>query len=405
MGILPCAVLCSLAVLSLLLLRAEGVLNKPLPLFIAAAGILLAFGLRAASMNHVTADYTQFLTVWVQHFREHGGFAGIASYKGNYNIPYLYFLALFSMSSVNDLYLIKLLSILFDVVLAWGCLRLVGHFRRGDGVRLAAFLGALLLPTVLLNGAYWGQCDGIYVAFAVWALYFALQRKGVLSMVMMALSFSFKLQAVFFLPVYLLFLISGRIRFWHLFVFPVAYFVIVLPAVLLGKPLWETVTLYFSQAGSIGSGLNYNSPSVFALLRPSDPELFSTLGILAAFVFIFCVYAAFLGKRKDASDEALLTAALLLVIVIPFLLPHMHDRYFYGADVLSFAAALILPRLAPVPVLCSFASLLGYHAYLRGRYLMPMSWGAVALIVAVLWVLLELALHLHAPARRAKRSA
>ncbi len=405
MGVFPCVMLCALAVLSLLLLRAEGVLNKPLPLFVAAAGILLAFGLRAACMNHVTADYTQFLTVWVQHFREHGGFAGIASYKGNYNIPYLYFLALFSGSSVSDLYLIKLLSILFDVVLAWGCLRLVGHFRQGEGVRLAAFLGALLLPTVLLNGAYWGQCDGIYVAFAIWALYFALRKKGVWSMIFMALSFAFKLQAVFFLPVYLLFLINGRVKFWHLLVFPAAYLVIVLPAVLLGKPLWETVTLYFNQTGSIGDGLNYNSPSMFALIRTPYSDLLSTLGILAAFAFIFCVYAAFLGKRGRATDEALLSAALALVIAIPFLLPHMHDRYFYGADVLSFAAALILPRLAPTPVLCSFASLLGYHAYLRGRYLLPMSWGAIALIVAILWTLVELAVQLQACPRRAKKSA
>ncbi len=402
MGVFPCVVLCALAVLSLLLLRAEGLLNKPLPLFIAAACIVLAVGLRAASMNHLTADYTQFLTVWVQHFREHGGFAGIASYRGNYNIPYLYFLALFSMSRVSDLYLIKLLSIVFDVVLAWGCLRLVGHFKRGEGVRLAAFLGTLLLPTVLLNGAYWGQCDGIYVAFAVWALYFALRRKGAVSMLFMALSFAFKLQAVFFLPVYLLFLISGRIKFWHLFIFPAAYLIIVLPAMLLGKPLWETITLYFDQAGSIGSGLNYNSSSVFALLRPKDPQLFSTLGILAAFAFIFCVYAAFIGKRRTVSDEALLTAALTLAVAVPFLLPHMHDRYFYGADVLSFAAALVLPRLAPVPVLCSFASLLGYHAYLRGRYLLPMSWGAIALIVAILWLLLEMAVQLSASGRRAR---
>ena len=402
MGIFPCVVLCVLAVLSLLLLRAEGLLNKPLPLFVAAVCILLAFVLRAMSMNHQTADYTQFLAIWVQHFRMRGGFAGIASYRGNYNIPYLYFLALFSKSSVSDLYLIKLLSVFFDVVLAWGCLRLVGHFRRGDACRLAAFLGTLLLPTVLLNGAYWGQCDGIYVAFAVWALYFALRKKGVLSMVFMALSFSFKLQAVFFLPVYLLFLINGRIKFWHLFVFPAAYVVIVLPAVLLGKPLLETLTLYFNQAGSIGSGLNYNSPSVFALIKTPYSELYSTLAIVAAFVFIFCIYAVFLGKRGSATDEALLTAALLLAVAIPFLLPHMHDRYFYGADVLSFAAALILPRLAPVPVLCSFASLLGYHAYLRGRYLMPMGFGAAALIVAILWTLVTLTVQLSAAPKRAR---
>ena len=405
MGLFPCFMLCALAVLSLLLLRAEGVLDKPIELFVASACLVLAFGLRAASMNHQTADYTQFLAVWVQHFRDTGGFAGIASYRGNYNIPYLYFLALFSMSRVPDLYLIKLLSVFFDVVLAWGCLRLVGFFRRSDALRLAAFLGALLLPTVLLNGAYWGQCDGIYVAFAVWALYYALRGKGVRSMILLALSFSFKLQAVFFLPVYLLFLLGGRIRFRHLFVFPAAYLVIVLPAVLLGKPLLETLTLYFDQAGSIGSGLNYNSPSVFALLHPADTQLYSALGIVAAFCFLFCVYAAFLGKRGSISDEALLTTALLFSIAVPFLLPHMHDRYFYGADVLSFAAALILPRLAPVPVLCSFASLIAYRAYLRGYYLLPMGWGAAALIVAILLLLVELTVQLNAASRREGKHA
>ena len=46
---------------------------------------------------------------------------------GNYNAPYLYFLPP-SPICHTDLYLIKLFSILFDVVLAWGGFRLVRHF-------------------------------------------------------------------------------------------------------------------------------------------------------------------------------------------------------------------------------------------------------------------------------------
>ena len=34
-------------------------------------------------------------------------------------------------------------------------------------------------------------------------------------------------------------------------------------------------------------------------------------------------------------------------------------------------------------LLCEFASLLGYHAYLRMRYLLPMADGALALIAAL----------------------
>ena len=403
MSVLPSLCLCVLAVLCLFLLRGEGLLKKPSTLFLSAAILALAFCLRAAAMPHVTLDYEDFLSKWVAYFRENGGFSAIPGYRGNYNIPYLYFLALFSYSSIPDLYLIKLLSIVFDVVLAWGVLRLAGHFQISHTRKLVAFLGTLLLPTVILNGAYWGQCDSIYVALAVWALYFVLERRGVLSMVFLALSFSFKLQAVFFIPAYLVFLFTGRLKWRHVPVFPLTYVLVILPAVLLGKPFLETLTLYLGQTDSVGTGLNYNSPSVFALIQSDQTAIFTPLGIAAAFLFLFVVYVWIWRRRACASDTILLIVSLLFVLGIPFFLPRMHDRYFFGADVLSFAAAVALLRLIPVPVLCSFASLLGYHAYLRGAYLLPMSCGGAALVVALLWLVFELADRLHAPPRRRSR--
>ena len=83
----------------------------------------------------------------------------------------------------------------------------------------------------------------------------------------------------------------------------------------------------------------------------------------------------------------LLGAALLFVIGIPFLLPHMHDRYFFIADVLAFALAVIVPDMSSAPLLVSFGSLLGYHAYLKMRYLLPMLWGAAAMGLALLLTL------------------
>ena len=72
----------------------------------------------------------------------------------------------------------------------------------------------------------------------------------------------------------------------------------------------------------------------------------------------------------------------------------MHDRYFFLADVLSAALAIVCPPLLAVPFLVSFASLLGYHAYLRMRYLFPMSYGAAALSAAIallaVWLLIRL---------------
>ena len=69
---------------------------------------------------------------------------------------------------------------------------------------------------------------------------------------------------------------------------------------------------------------------------------------------------------------------------IPFLLPHMHDRYFFAADVLTVVVAYAYVKYSAAAPLTQFASLLGYHAYLKMRYLLLMDHGARALIVVLM---------------------
>ncbi len=350
---------------------------------------LTAMVVRYLCMEKVTPDYTLFLSRWVQFFRDNGGFAGLQYSVGNYNIPYLYFLAAFSYLPVPDLYLIKLTSVLFDVILAYAAMELVSCFTK-DSVRcLAAYFTVLFLPTVILNGALWGQCDSIYVSFAVLSYVYALRERPWLSVAMIALSFSFKLQAVFFMPVFFLFLCSGKIKWYHLAAFPVTYLLVILPAVLLGRPIQDALLLYLNQAGSVGSGANYNSPSLFAFLR--DPSSIAmNAGIIAAFALILLTFAAVLLFRGHKDDKTLLTVAVFFAVGIPFLLPHMHDRYFFGADVLTVIYAFVFSWRFAMPCLASFASLLGYHAYLKGVYLLQMRYGSMALIAVLAALIIDL---------------
>ena len=376
------------AMLTVWLLYKTRLLRTPVYWVAAVALTLLAFAARYAVLDYVTLDYSDFLSRWVEYFRENGGFTALSRQIGNYNIPYLYFLALFSYSSINDLYLIKLLSILFDVLLAWGASLLLGRFTQSAARRMGVFFTVLMLPTVFLNGALWAQCDSIYVALALLGIYCALDDRPVIAMVLAALSFGFKLQAVFILPVYVVLWIYGKLNWKHFLIFPVTYVVLVIPAVLLGRPFIETLTLYFDQTSSIGTGLNYNSPSVYALFQYTLPEAYndlaSKLGIVAAFVYMAAVLAVCFVFRSRLSDRAVLGAAVLLVIGIPFLLPHMHERYFFAADILSVALAFTAPMYAAAALLVQFASLLGYHAYLKMRYLLLMDRGAAALIIALI---------------------
>lgn len=376
--------LAAVGVFALALLYKEGLLKKPAPIVIAVMLTALALVLRALVFGYETLDYQNFLTRWVDFFRQNGGWRALSEPVGNYNIPYLYFMALFSYSSVKDLYLIKLLSTVFDVLLAYSAMRLVSRWQKSAGLRLGCFFTVLLWPTVFLNSAVWAQCDSIYVALALLGIDLALDERPVLAMTCMVLSFGFKLQAVFILPVCAVLWMQGKFKWYHFLVFPAVYVLLVLPAVIIGRPFMDTLLLYFGQTGSIGTGLNYNSPSVFALIRDvADTDAAAKAGIVGAFAYMLAVLGVCLIGRRRLGDQAVFAAAVLLAVGIPFLLPHMHDRYFYAADILTLALAFAFPVYFPTALLTEFASLLGYHAYLKMRYLLPMHYGAAALLIVL----------------------
>ncbi len=53
--------------------------------------------------------------------------------------------------------------------------------------------------------------------------------------------------------------------------------------------------------------------------------------------------------------------------------------------------AVLAPQMALVTALVSFGSLLGYHAYLKMRYLFPMRYGAAALALAMVVIVFYMA--------------
>ena len=373
------------ALFALWLLWRAHLLDTKRRLLVSLLLLAAAFIVRGLCLNYETLDYQNFLTHWVSFYRDNLGFRSLAYPLGNYNIPYLYFLCFFSYLSIRDLYLIKLLSIFFDVLLAWASMKLLSAVRKSKASLLACFFTVLLLPTVILNGSLWAQCDSIYVSLALLGLYLALDDRPVLSVLCFTLSFGFKLQAVFLLPIMAVLWFKKKYRLWHFALFPLFYILLVLPAVLLGKPLLDTLTLYTSQTGSIGDGLNYNSPSIYAIFyRVKDPQSAASLGIVGAFTYMAALLLLCLIKRDRLTSRGLLAVALLLVVGIPLLLPHMHDRYFFLADILSVVFAFACWQCFAVAPLTQFASLLGYHAYLKMRYLLYMNHGSRALIAVLL---------------------
>ena len=348
--------------------------------------ITVAFAIRIIVLPVITSDYTLFLEKWVDFYRQNGGFLAIADKIGNYNLPYLYFLALFSYIPVDDLYLIKLLSISFDILLAWGVSRIVLLYTNNNNRQLVAFAITLFWPTVFLNGAYWGQCDSIFAALAVIAFYMAMVNRPRLSLLFAAFSLAFKVQAVFFLPIYAVFLITRHVRLRDLAVFPLTYLATLLPAIALGHSIRDAIFLYLRQVDGAGASLNFNSTSAYAFIPYGYTaqwlDYAAYIGIALAIALVYTILLWTIARLKSVSDYTMLGFAALLTLGIPFLLPHMHDRYFFLADIFTLILVLVSPEYICVASLCVFGSLLGYYAYIMQEFLLPMNYGASAMLVA-----------------------
>ncbi len=346
----------------------------------------------------VSGDYTMFLARWYAALATAGGLPGLGMSIGNYNTPYLALMALLTYLPVEPLVAIKGLSVGFDLVLAGFAYAIVRELRPHARWLPTLAVGAvLLLPTVTLNGAAWAQCDAIYAAFILASVYFLITRRPWAASAAFGLAFAFKLQAVFFLPVLVVVLIVLRLRLRTLLAVPAAFLAALLPALLAGRSLLSQLAIYPAQvSGSSGSrpgGRSYtwNAPTPYAWLPNGAGEvwLYAGLAVAAAVALGFGVWL--LARRRPLSPGQVLRLAATATLVVPILLPEMHERYFYLAEVLTVLAAFVDRRYAVVAAALQLASVSTYLGYLYGRPLVPLEVAAglatgAAALSAVLFV-------------------
>lgn len=135
---------------------------------------LLAIALRISLYHVITSDYTTFLSQWYKYIQTHGGFAALKDNFSNYNVPYLYLLAIATYLPIPELIAIKSISVIFDVVLGiFTYLILSLKFRR-PSVALIGVLVVLFAPTIFINSSAWGRL----MQHSAWAVSTSCSRDG-----------------------------------------------------------------------------------------------------------------------------------------------------------------------------------------------------------------------------------
>src|SRR2546429_9926306 len=70
------------------------------------------------------------------------------------------------------------------------------------------------------------------------------------------------------------------------------------------------------------------------------------------------------ASRIKITNNIMIRLALVFVLVMPFLLPEMHERYFYLADVISLIYIFYFSDYFYVAVLIQISSLISYIPHL-----------------------------------------
>ena len=94
--------------------------------------------------------------------------------------------------------------------------------------------------------------------------------------------------------------------------------------------------------------------------------------------------------RKHLTVESSLLFSVLVLGAVPFFLPNMHERYMFGADVLSLALCLWAPRRVILPLLFGLASYICYTEGLPGTPIMSLKWASVSMLAGVVLTAYEL---------------
>ncbi len=352
---------------------------------------VFSFLIRWKLMPIESADFWGFLEDWMLQIRAGGGFKSLDHQISNYTSPYMYLMCLVSYLTENNLYGLKMISVVFDY-LAAAAVFLIVYQLTGNAKRAIMGMAALLLcPTVILDGAYWCQCDIIYTTFLLFALYYFFKDNSRLCLIFVGISFAFKLQALFLVPFFIIMWLKRKtIRIIDFLWIPVVYVISALPAWGFGRDFKELLGIYFDQAQSYPWGtLEY--PNIYALLGEAMPDMrhageVSSAGTYMTIILLGCIAYYFYVKRINLTGEIMLTLALFTTAIIVYSLPHMHERYGFLVDLLAIIYGMLNRK--KLPVACGFmlVSVLSFMPYLIAVHIVPIQYVAIGLLGLILYI-------------------
>lgn len=316
---------------------------------------------------------------------------GLKVAVGNYNFPYQFVIYLMTKLPLEPLYAYKLLSSVFDYLLAGVCGLIVYSCTGQKRFSLFAYCAVLLSPVVVFNSALWSQCDSIYVFFIMCGLFLLMKERPFFAMCCFGMSLAFKLQAVFVFPaLIMLYLLTKKFSVLNFLMIPLTMIAISLPMVHWGRSLSELFEVYFGQT-IIYSIITMNYPSLYSLIGGDSYWMLKDYAILITVTALGLLLVYLSSQKIQMTKKNMVILLFLSAFTCVLLLPAMHERYGYAYEILAWILVCLVPKTAPLCIGLQLLSIQTYSQYLFQTEinLTALGYANIAIYFLYLYILLR----------------
>lgn len=375
----------------------SGVKLRMLDLFFGTVMLGLGIAVRLSLFEFESGDYSFFLSTWMKECHEAGGFPYLGITPGvsdkstiNYGCMYQYVIVLLHYIGGDDLHMIKAVSVFFDMICAVAVLRIAYIVTKGNVKKsLMAFGAVMFLPTCVLNSGAWAQCDSIYTAFALLSVYHLMKGNNARFFIYLAISYSFKQQAIFIIPFAIIMWLKGKVKLRYIFLFPVTILLTLVPALLAGRDFNELISIYLKQVTTY-SRLSMNYPNIYCFVSESLSEetrhMLISCGTVCCILLLGVVAYYVRDKVFEVSFLYMVTLAVFTVLLCLYALPVMHERYGYIAELFLVVYGITSYKRMGVCAAVQVISVITYSRFLFGSTvtdLWPLAFINLAVIMTI----------------------
>lgn len=341
-------------------INANNCKRKNLKLVILFSTLTLVFLGAILVANFRSGDYNVYLKVWYDAYTNVSfkDALGKILTTSNYAPVYNYFLIIFAQLGIPALLGIKYLTFLFSLLLAYAITKIVCFIKK-EKFNFILFSIVMIVPMIFIEYTSWGQCDAIYTSLALLGLYFALNKRSKTAFLFVGLSFAFKLQVLFIVPVMFMLLImkdsngEKHLKWKDIWIVPCVYLINLLP-IISGESIIKLLTFYVSQT-SYYNALSMGCPNLCAIIQSAQDILVNNpqasysvwlvLTIALTAIILICLLIHFYKKyNNNLTNENIVKIALVFSFVMVFFMPKMHERFYFIPASLSIIYMLINPN-------------------------------------------------------------